>query len=465
MASSSSSVGSSSSSSAATAAFNANPTFTGSSTFSSSFQQVLTTAVQRASLPMQQLQNNVNDQTNQQTTLTQLESTFQSLGTALQSISSSAAGSPSASVSNSSAVSASTTSAALPGTYSIQVDSLGSYSTAVSQSTDAVVTDPTSQNISSATSFTLTVGTTSTTITPTSNSLEGLVSAINDSSAGVQATIVNVGSNTSPNYSLVITNDSLGADSISLTAGSTDLLNSASLGADATYSVNGSTAQQQTTTPQVTLSPGLTVNLLATTSQPVTVTVSTSYSGLQSALSNFATAYNSAVTAVDAQIGQDAGPLSGDSIINTLQGLLQGIATFSGGSGTVSSLNDLGLTVDEEGQMSFDASTFTALNPADIQQFLGTSTSGGFLQTVTNQLNSVTDEGSGDIEKEYAALQTQINQENQEISADQTRIADMENNLESQLSQADAAIATLQSQKTYYTDLFQAEFSNSSSSS
>ena len=62
------------------------PTFTGSSTFSSSFQQVLTRAVQIASLPMQQLQNNVNDLTNQQSALTQLEATFQSLDAALQSI-------------------------------------------------------------------------------------------------------------------------------------------------------------------------------------------------------------------------------------------------------------------------------------------------------------------------------------------------------------------------------------------
>src|ERR1035441_5309462 len=200
----------------------ASPTFNGSSTFSSSFQQVLTRAVQMASLPIQQLQNNVNDLTNQQTALTQLESTFQSLDVALQNIGVASGGSISANVSDQSVVSATTTSAAQPGTYSIQVDGLGSYTTAVSQAGSTAVTDPTTQNISSASSFPLSVNGTNTTITPAATSLEGLATAINGSSAGVQATIVNLGSTTSPDYRLVVTGTSLHADSIQLTGGSTN---------------------------------------------------------------------------------------------------------------------------------------------------------------------------------------------------------------------------------------------------
>jgi hypothetical protein len=41
----------------------------------------------------------------------------------------------------------------------------------------------------------------------------------------------------------------------------------------------------------------------------------------------------------------------------------------------------------------------------------------------------------------------------------------METNLENELTQADAAIATLEEQKTYYTELFQAEYNNGSSGS
>jgi len=442
------------------------PTFTGSSTFSSSFQQVLTRAVQTASLPMQQMQNNVTSLTDQQTALTTLEAAFESLDSDLQSIGSAVGGSPSASVSDSSVVSATTTSSALAGTYSIQVDSLGSYSTAGSQAGSTTITDPTTENLSSASSFTLTVNGTSTTITPTDNSLDGLVSAINSSSAGVQATVVNVGSNSSPDYRLVVTSNSLAADSIQLSDGSSDLLSTISTGSAATYQVNGSSTVIESSSRQVTLSQGLTVTMLDTSSEPVSVTVSSNYSSLESALSTFATDYNSAVSAVNNQVGQDAGALSGQSIVYTLKDVLRNISQYSSGSGAVSSLSDLGLSVDGNGKMSFDSSTFSAQNATAITEFLGSATTGGFMQTATNDLSSVDDMGSGALESEYATLQTQVDHLNQQITDEQTRITDMETNLESQLTQADAAIATLQSQKTYYEDLFQAEYySNSSSGS
>jgi flagellar hook-associated protein 2 len=438
------------------------PTFNGSSTFSSAFQGVLTNAVDQASEPLEEMQSDVTTLTSQQSALTSLESTFQSLSTALQSIGSASAGSPSASVSDSSVVSASTTSSALAGTYSIEVDSLGANSTAVSQAGSPPVTDPTTQNISSSSTFTLTVDGTSTTITPADDTLEGLASAIDSSSANVQATIVNLGSDSSPDYRLVLTGDDLGTDTMTLSDGTTNLLGAVTGGGPAKYSVNGST-EVESNSAQVTLSPGLTVNLLSTSAEPVTITVSTSYSALQNALSSFATAYNSAVTAVNAQIGQNAGPLSGDDVVDTLRDALQSFTQYSSGSGAVSSLNGLGLTVDDSGNMSFDASTFSALNPADIAQFLGTATSGGFMETATSVLSSITDESTGNIETDYAALQSQITQQNLNISNEQTRITDMETNLQNELSQADAAIATLQSQKTYYADLFQAEYPSGAS--
>jgi len=459
MASSTSSVPSSSSS---TSLYNPSPTFSGTSTFSSSFQQVLTKAVQEASLPMQEMQNDVNSLTSQQSALTQIESSFQTLSSDVQSISSNASGTPASSVSDPTAISATTTSSALPGTYSIQVDTMGSYSTAMSAAGSPAITDPSSQNISSASSYTLAVDGTDTTITPVGSSLEDLASAINSSSAGVQATIVNVGPNNAMDYRLVITSTSLAADSIQLSAGSTPLLSTVSTGAPATYSVNGSSTVLQTNSPTVTLSPGVTVNLLATSTQPVTVTVTQDYSALQSALSQFATDYNSAVTAVDGQIGLNAGPLSGDSIVYTMSNVLQSMAQYASGSGSLSTLNDLGLSLSDTGTMSFDASTFSALNMSDLAQFFGSATTGGFIQAATNALSSVDDTNTGDLATEYNTLQTQITQQNQEISDEQARIGDMESNLESQLSQADAAIATLQSQKTYYADLFQAEFPSTS---
>ena len=445
--------------------FTLNPTFAGSSTFSSSFQQVLTRAVQMASLPMQQMQNHVNDLTSQQTTLSSLEATFASLQAALTQVSGDASGSLAANVSDPSVASATVTSSALPGTYSIQVDSLGSSTTTLSQDTLSKVTDPAIDNISSASSFTLTVNGHAFSLTPASETLESLAQSINNSGAGIQATIVNLGGSSAPDYRLSVVSSNLGSDSIGLSDGTNDLLDTLSTGTDAQYKLNGSSTELQSNSQQVTVAPGLTVNLLgkSQSGQPATITVWHDFSSLQYALSSFANAYNTAVSAVSSQHGKNAGALAGQSIVFSLSDALSSIANFNNGSGVNGSLATLGLSVDQTGQMSFDSSNITNQNAAQIQQFLGSAGSGGFLQTVNQALSSVADTSNGAIHNELTSLQTQITTQNSNITDAQTRIADLEANLLAQLSEADAAIATLQSQKTYFADLFQAEYPTRSS--
>jgi flagellar hook-associated protein 2 len=446
-------------------------TFNGSSTYSSAFQQVINRAVGIASLPMEALQTDVTNLTTQQSALNTLGTGFSALQSAVQQLSTDAAGSPIAQVSDSTALSATAVAGALNGTYSIQVDDIGSSTTTLSDPSLSTVTDPTSGNISSSSTFTLTVDGVNTTITPSGSSLEDLTSAINSSGAGVQATIVNLGSNTSPDYRLAVTSNNLGADSIQLTdTSNNDLLDTLSTGTDAQYKVNGGTTDVQSNSTQVTLSPGLTVSLLAQTTSPVTITVSSNFSALQSDLSNFVSAYNTTLAAVQKNVGQNGGALQGDSIVNSLTGILGQIAQYTSGSGNVSNLADLGLTVADDGTLSFDASTFASASPSDVQQFLGSvgaspSSGSGFLQTINNDLASVTDVTTGLIATDYNSFQTQITADNSKIADDQTNISQLTTNLQAQLSQADAAIATLQSQDTYFNQLFQAEYGNNSNNS
>jgi flagellar hook-associated protein 2 len=415
---------------------------------------------------MQLMQNEVTTLTGQQSALTTLEGDFVSLQGAIASIIAATQGSPAATSSNTSLVTANASSDALSGTYSIQVDNAGSSSVALSNAGSTAVTDPTSQNISSSSSFTLTVNGTATTITPSGSSLEDLVTAINGAGAGVSATIVNMGGSSGADYRLVLTSDNLGPDTIQLNDSAGKLMSTLSTGALAEYKVNGSSTDVTSTSSQVTLSPGLTVNIQpgATAGDSATVTVSNDYSGLSSSLSSFVTAYNQAVTDVQAQTGKDAGALSGNSTVYQLENLLDNIAEYSGsGSGSVNSLSALGLDLDSTGQLSFDSSTFSSLNTSDVQTFLGSAATGGFLQMATNAATSATDSSSGIIENNVNTLQTQITNENTLISNQQNMISIMETNLETQLSAADAAITTLQSEKTYFADLFQAEYPSSGS--
>jgi flagellar hook-associated protein 2 len=436
-------------------------TFNGSSTFSSSFQQVLTRAVQIASMPLTQMQNTVSDLSGQQATLSSLEATFSSLQNSIQNIASTINSTLAATVSDPSVLSATATQNAQAGTYSIVVDTLGSSTSTLSKANLTTVTDPTSQNISSSSPYTLTVNKVTYNISPAGGSLDSLATAINNAGAGVQATIVNVGSTSSPDYRLAIGSNNLGADAISLTdSGNNSLLDTLQTGTDATYKVNGMTTDISSTSRQITLAPGLTVNLLqpSTSGQATTITVGNNYSALQSTLSDFATAYNSAVVALAAQRGQNGGALTGQSIIFSLSNTLSNLSLYSGsGSGSVTSLADLGLNLDSTGHLSFDATAFNSQSPGDVQQFLGTTTSGGFLQAANDALTAVADSTSGSITNDISNVQGQITSENNLIAQEQTRITDLQTNLTQELSVADAAIATLESQKTYFTNLFAAE--------
>jgi flagellar hook-associated protein 2 len=439
-------------------------TFNGSSTYSSAFQQVITRAVSIASLPLQSLQNSVSNLTSQQSELTTIGTDFSALQNAVQALGSAAGGSATAQVSDTSALTATATAGALPGTYTIQVDDPGSSTATLSEAGLTTVTDPSSENISASSTFTLTLNGVATTITNSGDTLESLATSINDANAGVQATIVNLGSTSSPDYRLAITSNNLGADSIQLNDGSQNLLDTLATGADAQYKVNGSSTDVQSTSSQVALSPGLTVNLLAQSSSPVTITVSQDYSGVQTAISNVVSAYNAAFDALSQNRGQSGGALTGDPVVLTLANTLQQISQYTSGSGPVSSLADLGVTVSSTGDLSFDPTSLSTDNAA-ISQFLGGIDSGGFLQAANNDLNTVADASSGVIATDYNSLQATIATDNSQIADKQTQIATLQTNLQQQLSQADAAIATLQAQNTYFQELFTAEYGSNSPNS
>ena len=376
--------------------------FQGQSQFASDFQQVLTRAVSIASLPLQNLQNTLTTLNGQQSALSGLSGTFSSLQTALQNIGT-AAGAVSATSSDPTAVQANASSSATPGTYTVAVTALGSSTTTISGAGSPPVTDPTSGNISSASSFTLTVNSVNHTITPAGTSLDALASAINSAALGVQATVVNVGSNSSPDYRLSVTSNNLAPDAIQLNGG-TNLLTTLSTGVAMSYTVNGVSTTGNSA--QVTLSPGLTVNLLQQTTSPVTITVAQDSASLSNGLSNFVNAYNAAVDAVGQQHGQNGGALNGQSTVLSLNQVLSSINQYAGGTSGTTTLADLGLNLDATGHLSFDPNALNSQSAATIQQFLGSTTTGGFLQAANNALTSLTDPTSGVFQTSICLLYT-----------------------------------------------------------
>jgi flagellar hook-associated protein 2 len=345
---------------------------------------------------------------------------------------------------------------AAEGTYTIDVSDPGSSSTSISDSSLPAVSDPNSTSISTSSSFTLTVNGTTTTINPDSNTLSSLAQAINAASAGVQASVINTGGST-PQYQLVLRSTELGPDTIQLNDGSQDLLDTLTTGGLATYDVNGLGNSIQSNSRTVTLAPGLTINLLQATpsGQPVTVTVSRDASSASTAVSNFVTAYNAVHTELESQVGQSGGSLQGQNIVYQLFNSLSQMALYSGSSGAVRTLADMGVTLDDTGQLTFDSSQFNSDSVDALQNFLGGASTGGFLQAATNALNGVEDATSGSLKMAIQDLNGQIANENDQISTEDQKIVDLQNNVTQQVAAADALIASLESQKTYMTGLFQ----------
>jgi flagellar hook-associated protein 2 len=433
--------------------------FNGTSQYAADLQQAITQAVTIASIPLDQVENNLSTLQSESGELTTLQSDFTAVQTAIQNLSSaSGTGALAATVSDNTvaSVSVDTTAAVEPGTYSLNVISAGSPTTTLSSASLPVVTDPDSTSISSSSSFTLSVGGTNYTISPTSNTLNALAQAINSAGAGVSATVVNIGPPTSPDYRLSLQSTSLGDESIQLSVGTQNLLTVLTDGAPAQYQLDG-----QPSTPissdssTVTLAPGVTADLLAT--GETTVTVAPNSSGAATALSAFATAYNAALAELGNNHGAAGGALTGQSIVFSLGQSLQSLGEYTGGSGNVQSLADLGLTFNSSGQLSFDQATFESVastDPSDVSNFLGAPTTGGFLESATNLLNGLQDLNNGVFATTNNSYQSQITSDNQEITDQEARITTLQNNLTAQMTQADTLIASLESQDTYVTSLF-----------
>ncbi len=435
--------------------------FTGASRYASDFQSLIDRAVNIASLPLAQLQSVRSTLQAQSSALSALQDAFESLQTALTSLESATGVSGySTAVSNGAVLSAAVSSGAMTGVWTVEVTSLGAWTSTLSKDGLLTVTDPSTQNISAASSFTLTVDGSPTLITPEAGTLEALVEAINQAGLDVEASVVNVGSGTSLDYRLAIRSTKLAAVSIQLNDGSQDLMDTLATGEPAAYKVNGMASAIQSDSRTVTLAPGLTVTLLSVseTNVATTVTVSRSATAFSNALSSLVTAYNAAVDALDAHRGQEGGALAGQSIVLALTDALRQLTRYEAGSGDIRTLTDLGLSFDDQGKLSLDATALQDAvgdDPAGLLEFLGDSAESGFLQWAAEVLDGLLDSTDGTLSLSISSLEDQISAQDDRIAAEEDRVDQIRQNLVAQMAAADALIASLEQQARYITDLFE----------
>jgi flagellar hook-associated protein 2 len=276
---------------------------------------------------------------------------------------------------------------------------------------------------------------------------------------------MNIGSSSSPNYQLSVQSLNYAPDTIQLTdtANSQTLLTQLTPGAYVEYQVNGQPTQPiDSTTRNVVISPGLTVNLQATGS--TTVTVAQNGSSVLNALSSLVSAYNTALDELGKQRGQNGGALTGEGIVYSLTMALQNLANYSAPGGNLQNMSDIGLEFDQTGHLTLDATTFNqaaATNMSDVLNFLG-SASGqtGFIGAASSVLTGINDSTNGILPQETTTLGNELTTLGNQINDDQTNVNQLQSNLTAQMAAADASIATLEQQSSYLQMMFQTENAN-----
>jgi flagellar hook-associated protein 2 len=427
-----------------------NSIFTGSSTYSTDFQNLITRAVSIASLPITQLTSQKTALGNQSSEITTLASKFSSLQSALQSVDQSLSGSYSASSSDTSVVTASVSSDAVESDYSIQVSDIGAYSTMMTGTWSAS---------GSAHTYQLYVGDQEYDVTSDDGSASSLASAINASySSQVHATVVNVGSSSSPDYRLSLQSTKLTSATLDLRDDGTSIASVQTAGRPAQYEIDGSGVTVSSDSRTVSVATGVTLTIVGQSTSAVDVSVTRTTASLGSALSSFANAYNAVASELTAQRGSSGGALAGQSIVRELSDVLSHIATYTTTSG-LSGLSALGLDLGSDGQLTYDSSALssTATSNADeLSAFLGSVSGGGFLKAANDALNSIDDSSTGLLATTQSALQSQITNLTNTIDDKQTQVDNLQTQLQQQMAAADAAIATMQQQYTYLSNMFQA---------
>ncbi|MCU0932728.1 MAG: flagellar filament capping protein FliD [Serpentinimonas sp.] len=434
--------------------------FTGSSTYSQDFIQVIERSMAIARLPLLQLQQQRLRTNDQQTAVTELQGRFQSLKLAIDDVNTRAQATQlSASFSTSGIATATIGASAQKGSFSLEVSSLGSFTSFLSASS---ALDPAADGLGAELSKVLVVDGAETTITLETNTLRGLADAINASSSGVEASIINVSSTSTASYKLVLQGNKLGAQTLELRDGDAlgaNLLESAALqaGQNVGYKLNGVSISSESRT--VTLAPGVDVTFSAVTTSAVTLSVSRTADSVADSIQSMVAQFNLATGKLNEHRGAAAGALQGSSTIQTLGQVLRRITSYTALEGDFRSATDIGLRFNDQGTLNFDSTQLSGLSEerlASLLTFLGGTEGKGFLGAALSSLQEAVGVDTGILSTERSALTARLRSSDNQISETQDRLGRMEKDLRDRFAIVDSTIASLQQQAFFINNMFEA---------
>ncbi|HEY3802785.1 MAG TPA: flagellar filament capping protein FliD [Kofleriaceae bacterium] len=419
-------------------------------------QSIISSLVSAAEASESQYTAQQSTLSDQQSAISSISSSLSSLGTFAQSLEIPSATQLMTATSSDSHISVAVSGDAQAGVHSMRVDQIATAQTVAS---NTFATD--TAGIAGTGSFTIASGTgssaTSATISfDSTDTLDSIAGKINEANVGVTASVLNDGST----YRLIVNSTQPGtANAATFTddsGSSLGLANSANItvaAKDAKVNIDGIEVTRGSNIIDDAL-PGTTLTLSSAqaSSDPNTaVTVSTDTTGLTSLLNSFVSNYNAISSALDVQMSYNQSsttqePLFGDSTMRQLQGSLETIASQEFGG---LNLTDLGITIDENGNMSLDSDKLTAAlqtNPNAVTQLF---TTGGFANAVYQMTDMYTDPADGILTSKSQSITDQNTDLQNEIDQIQSNATALQDRLQDEFNQLESTMSGLQSEGNY----------------
>ena len=201
--------------------------------------------------------------------------------------------------------------------------------------------------------------------------------------------------------------------------------------------------------------PGVTLALTTKTTNPITVAIAGDTTSVQSQIQSFVTAYNTVVNSGHTTAGYGTTKasntlLQGDSAVRSALDQLGQLTSsqVSGTTGAYTTLGSVGISMNNDGTLTFNSGTFASAmqaDPTSVQRlFVNDPKTGatGIMGSFGNTLDSLTSSSSSAIHAEISGFTQRASRLGTQIANGQQRITSYQTQLENEFAQMNQMLAS-----------------------
>lgn len=302
------------------------------------------------------------------------------------------------------------------------------------------------------------------------NTPEGVIAAINNSGAGVQADMVNDGSSGTP-YKIMVTGASGSTESFALTSNAADLsfgygATGGNAASDAQVKINGIAYTRKSNSLGDVIK-GATLNLQSLTSSAANIVLSRDTTAIKEKMAAFVVAYNDLdnivkeTTNAKSELETYGATLVGDSAVRSIRQQMRNIlfGQSSSPGASIKNLGQLGFKTDQSGVLSLDDTTLAGVlqnNFDDVVKMMtgnqeNVSTlntqAGGLAGDAVRSLTKLLDK-TGALQNQSTNAGTQNTKYKDDLAKLETRMASLLTRYAKQFSVMNSLVGAINTQKS-----------------